>query len=236
MDVSTYIERLEAYARRPVVNLTIAVVFVIVDAVGYRYLGGRTFVQSWGGSLAAVIATWFLIWKTQGYWFWMMVNAALWVALFFSMGLPLLAWLQVSFLIFCLYGMAQWALVKWRIGFNPRVSTDVVGTVIAIVIFAYSVYAYWNMPGYTGTFWWAMEAGTVLLAIAAIWMDAFRYKANWFAWTASNILSWPLFWHTNLWGPFFVTFVYQAMNVVGYYHWAREERAQWRLEAVTVNA
>jgi len=40
-----------------------------------------------------VIATAFLVWKMQSYWAWMIVNAALWVALFFHLGLPMLAWL-----------------------------------------------------------------------------------------------------------------------------------------------
>ena len=36
---------------------------------------------------------------------------------------------------------------------------------------------------------------------------------------------------TGLWGPFFVGFVYQAINVVGYVHWSAEER---RLESAAV--
>ncbi len=135
--------KLELYARSPALNLAVAATFVAVNVVGWA-LGGLGFVQEWGGSFAAVIATAFLVWKTQGYWTWMIVNAALWVALFFHLGLPMLAWLQVSFLLFCAYGAAQWALVRARIGFNPRVHSDVVGSVIAVGVFAYSVYAYWH--------------------------------------------------------------------------------------------
>jgi len=221
---------LERYARSRGVNVGVAAAFVVTIAAGWA-VDGTGFVQEWGGSFAAVIATAFLVWKTQGYWVWMIVNAALWVALFFHLGLPMLAWLQVSFLLFCAYGAAQWALVRVRIGFNPRVRSDVVGSVIAAGVFAYSVYAYWHMPGYTGSLWWALELGSVVSAIAAIWMDAFRYRLNWGAWTISNCFSWPLFWHTGLWGPFFVGFVYQAINVVGYVHWSAEER---RLESAAV--
>lgn len=217
------VANLERYARSRGVNAAVAAAFVVTIAAG-RAVDGSGFVQEWGGSFAAVIATAFLVWKTQGYWVWMIVNAALWVALFFHLGLPMLAWLQVSFLLFCAYGAAQWALVRVGIGFNPRVRSDVVGSVIALGVFAYSVYAYWHMPGYTGSLWWALELGSVVSAIAAIWMDAFRYRLNWGAWTISNCFSWPLFWHTGLWGPFFVGFVYQAINVVGYYHWSAEER------------
>jgi nicotinamide riboside transporter PnuC len=217
-------QQLERYARSRMVNVSVAAVFAAVCGLGYAFGGGLTFVQQYGGSVAAVIATAFLVWKTLGYWAWMIVNAALWVFLFFHMGLPLLAWLQISFLVFCLYGGLQWSLVRVRIGFNPRVRSDIVGCVIACSVFVYSVIAYSRMPGYTGTSWWALEVITVVTAIAAIWFDAFRYKANWVAWTASNIAGLPLFWHERLWGVFAATFVYQAINVVGYWHWSREER------------
>ena len=50
--------------------------FVLINLTGYIFLGGRDFVEGWGGGLAAVIATGFLVWKSQGYWAWMIVNAA----------------------------------------------------------------------------------------------------------------------------------------------------------------
>jgi hypothetical protein len=226
------VSRLEPFARSRRVNATVAVVFAVVTLCGYRYLGGTSFVEEWGGSLAAIVATAFLVWKTLAYWAWMVVNAGLWVALFFHDGLPVLAWLQVSFLLFCSYGALQWLLVRYRIGFDPSVRSDLAGCLIAVAVFAASVYAYRDMPGYTGTLWWALELGTVVTAIVAIWCDAFRYRANWLAWTASNLLAWPLFWHERLWGVFAATFVYQAINVVGWLHWTAEER-RLRLEAVT---
>ena len=57
--------KLELYARSPALNLAVAATFVAVNVVGWA-LGGLGFVQEWGGSFAAVIATAFLVWKTQG--------------------------------------------------------------------------------------------------------------------------------------------------------------------------
>jgi hypothetical protein len=224
MSISARIDRFGRHAHDPRVHVAAVVAFIATMAVGYRWLGGLTFVQGWGGGLAAVIATFFLIWKSQGYWVWMIVNASLWTALFFDMGLPVLAWLQISFLVLASYGAVQWALVRLGIGFDPRRRSDVVGSVIALGVFVYSVVAYWNLEGYRGTLWWGLELGTVLLAIAAIWLDAFRYKANWLAWSFSNVLAVPLFFHGELWGPFFTTFVYQALNVAGWFQWVRDER------------
>ena len=169
------------------------------------------------------IATGYLVWKLQGYWVWMVVNAALWSALFFHFGLPMLAWLQIAIVGFSVYGAMQWALVRVRIGYRRDVGSDNVGVLLSLGLFAYSLYAYSNMPGYALSAWWWIEFASVLTAIAAIAMDAYRYKANWILWTLSNLLSWPLFWHASLWGPFVMTFAYQAINVVGYYHWRREE-------------
>jgi nicotinamide riboside transporter PnuC len=154
----------------------------------------------------------------------MMVNAGLWTALFFHMGLPMLAWLQIAILCFSVYGAIQWALVRFDIGFRLDRRSDVVGAVLATVLFGYSVVAYIGMDGYAFTGWWWVELGSVVTAIVAMWMDAYRYKANWIMWTASNCFSAPLFLALASWGPFYTIFLYQALNVVGYIRWRREEK------------
>jgi Nicotinamide mononucleotide transporter len=216
--------RISEASTTPAGYATVTLLFLATLASGY-VLGGLDFVQGWGGGIAAVVATWYLIWKSQGYWAFMVVNAGLWTYLFFHVGLPMLAWLQISFLAMSVYGAVQWALVRLDIGFRVDRRSDVAGSVLAAAVLAYSVYAYWGMPGYTGTAWWALELGSVLTAIAAIWMDAFRYRMNWVAWTASNCLSAPLFLHGRLWGPLLTIPIYQAFNVLGWIRWTREERA-----------
>src|SRR6478672_12360653 len=139
---------------RPWFHVATAALFVLVMAVGYRYGGGLDFVQGWGGGIAAVIATFFLIFKSQGYWAWMIVNAALWTYLFFDVGLPMLAYLQISFLIFAGYGAVQWALHRARIGVDFRFRADVAGSILGVGLFVVSVVVYWNQPGYRGTSWW----------------------------------------------------------------------------------
>jgi hypothetical protein len=229
MRILDRIERLGRFAHDGRIHLAAALAFVLVNGVGYS-LVGIDFVQSWGGGLAAVIATAYLVWKSQGYWAWMIVNAGLWCALFFDAGLPLLGWLQVALLILAAYGMTQWALVRFRIGWNPGVPSDLVGAVIGLAVLAYAAYAYRGLEGYTETVWWSLEAASVLLAISAMWLDAFRYRANWYAWSLSNICFWPVAFHGELWGPFFTTFVYQAINVVGWLEWTREQRLRPVLE------
>jgi hypothetical protein len=221
-------------------HISMVVLFLSMQTFGYLYLGGISFVQGWGGGIAASIATLYLVFKSQGYWAWMIVNASLWTYLFFHTGLPMLAYLQVSIIIFSVYGMAQWALVKSRFGFTPRVSTDVFGAVLASALFLYSIYAYRNMPGYTGTLWWFIEFGSVLTSVLAITMDAFKYKTNWAMWTLSNMCSFPLFLHFYLSdptyaGPFWTIFLYQTINVIGFIQWYRDEKrlvAEGKVELV----
>jgi len=225
MGILAHIDRFgRLYAHSPGTHVFAALFFVLVNAIGYFFADGLDFVQGWGGGLAAVIATFFLVWKSQGYWAWMIVNAALWCALFFHLDLPLLGWLQVAFLIFAVYGMVQWALVRWRIGWNPRIPTDAVGGALGLLFLVYALWTYRDMPGYTGTSRWWLEVASVSAAIAAMWMDAFRYKLNWWAWSLSNLAFVPLAFHGRLWGPFVMTFVYQAINVVGWFQWVRDEK------------
>src|SRR5690348_12088979 len=106
------LDKLSRLFARPVMYGVVAAAFVFVNIIGYKFFGGLNFVQGWGGGLAASIATGYLVFKLQGYWAWMIVNASLWTYLFFHTGLPMLAWLQISIALFSIYGMIQWALVK----------------------------------------------------------------------------------------------------------------------------
>lgn len=196
-----------------------AVLFLAVNAAGFAFVGGAQFVQGWGGALAAAFATVFLIVRSRAYWCWMIVNASLWTALFFREGLPVLAWLQVSFLGLALFGLVHWIVVRGA-GFDPSSRIDRVGSALAFLVCGIAAWAY----GYGGTIWWALEVSSVFLAVAAMWLSAFRHRATWIAWSLSNVASLPLFWHGRLWGPFALLFVYQALNVVGWLRWgeARE--------------
>src|SRR5215210_1513308 len=149
MRVLDHIEQVGRYAHDRRVHAGATAAFVVVNGIGYAF-GGIEFVQGWGGGLAAAIATAYLVWKSQGYWAWMMVNAALWCALFFDAGLPLLGWLQVALFVFAGYGMTQWALVRLRIGWSPNVPSDLVGAVLGLAVLAYAVHAYRGLEGYTG--------------------------------------------------------------------------------------
>lgn len=223
------LDKISRLFAKPSMYVLVAAVFVLVQVIGYFYLGGLNFVQGWGGGIAASIATFYLIFKLQGYWAWMIVNGSLWTYLFLHTGLPMLAWLQVSIIIFSVYGMIQWAMVKYRIGFTPKVSSDLFGAFLATALFIYSVVAYLHMPGYAFSGWWYVEFFSVATTVAAITFDAFKYKANWIAWTLSNMFSFPLFLHLALhnsayWGPFWTIFVYQTFNVIGYIRWYKEEK------------
>jgi nicotinamide riboside transporter PnuC len=228
------LRKLDRFAHSPFYNIVVGILFAIVCGLGYKFAGGITFVEQWGGSLAATIAIAALIWKTQGYWIWSIVNAGLWLVLFFNQHLPLLAFLQIAYILFALFGLWQWANVKFRLGYNPRIRTDNLGTIIAFLICSVAVYHYWNIPGYTWSLWWWLEAGSVFIAVGANWMDAFKYKFNWVLWSMTNFLSVPLFWHQHLFVLVGFSFIWQAMDIPGYVHWWKEERRLVRERKVEV--
>lgn len=216
------LDRLSRLVRTRLYHSLVAVGFGAFVLLGYLF-GGKEFVAEWGGAVAAAICIFALIFKSSGYWTWSIVNASLWLVLFAGT-LPMLAGLQVSYIIFACYGLWQWANVKWRIGYDHSVWTDNLGTAISLAIFVYTVYAYVGLEGYAFTTWWWVEFFGVFISIASNWMDAFKYKGNWVGWTATNLLFGPLFFHLGLWGPFVMTFVYQAFCCIGFYRWYREEK------------
>ena len=180
-------------------SLTV-VSFVALTVVGHVYGGGVSFLEAWSGSIAAVIATAFLVTKSQGYRYWMVVNSALWFSLFLHEQLPMLAWLQMSFLLLCAYGLVRGALVqRSRIGYLGT-TLDRWGVALAAGVFVWSIVTYCRMPGYALSTWW-VEFGSVV----------------------SNVFSGPLFLPERLWGPFLTLFAYQAINVVGWFVWMRDE-------------
>lgn len=217
------LNKLARFAHSRFYNVALTIAFTVFSVIGYHF-GGATFIEQWSGSIAATIGIAALIWKTQGYWFWSIVNASLWVVLFFSQHLPILGFLQIAYILFALYGLWQWANVKFRIGYNKNIWTDNLGTAIAFLICSFAVYYYWNIPGYTGSLWWFLEAGSVFVAVAANWMDAFKYKGNWILWQLTNFMSIPLFWHSHLFVLVGFSFVWMVLDCPGYYHWFKEER------------
>ena len=162
----------------------------------------------------------------------MIVNAGLWCALFFHQDLPLLGWLQVAFLVFATYGLAQWAIVKSRIGWNPSVPADLVGGGLGLGLLAYALWTYRDMPGYAGDRPAVDRAGIRPRGHRRDVDGRVSLQAQLVALVGLVPPFLPLAVHSRLWGPFTMTFVYQAINVVGWFQWVRDEK---RLSSVPVD-
>lgn len=218
------LNRIHGFVKRPLYHVLTVALFLLITGVGYK-MSGIAFVAEWAGGVAAAISIFALIFKTQGYWIWSIVNAILWFYLFgFEYDTKILAGLQVGYMVFCTYGFIMWSVVRNRIGYSPAFPKDNIGSILASAIFIYTLYAYRGMEGYTYTTWWWVEVTAVAISIASNWMDAFKYKGNWIGWTMTNILFAPLFWHLGLMGPFILTFLYQVFCIIGFYRWYKEEK------------
>jgi nicotinamide riboside transporter PnuC len=214
---------LDRYAHSRAVHIAVGFLFTVFAAVGY-ILGGETFLTQWAGGVAAAISIACLIFKSQGYWFWSIVNAILWFVLFLHFNLPMLAGLQIMYILFSVYGLTVWATTHHRIGYSIEKFKDNFGTVLGLGILAYTVYAYSGMEGYAFTKWWWVEFFGVLISIVSFWMDAFKYRTNWIGWSMTNLLFGPLFYSQGLWGPFILTFLFQVLCFIGIYKWWKDQR------------
>ena len=220
------LDRLDQLAHNVTVNVIVGISFAIFALIGYNY-GGEPFLTEWVGGVAAAIGIFCLIFKTQGYWFWSIVNAVLWFMLYQSWGLNMTAGLQVTYIILSLYGAFMWFTTKDRIGLDARSWRHALGGILGLAILGYVIFAFQNegtFPMYTN--WWWVEFLAVLISIIAFTMDAFKYRTNWLGWTATNMLFGPMFWHLGLMGPFVLTFVFQAFCIIGIVRWYREQKRQ----------
>jgi hypothetical protein len=215
------IETYRKYVSNVTSYLITAVAFAITLLLFYKYYG-LGFTAQWGGTIAAIWSTVYLVYKDQMYWIWTIAYSILWGILFFQSGLNALGAYQFITIALCVSGMVQWFLVKKGIGINWARTSDKVVTFFTTVAVGAAIYAYWPSEAING--WYLLEISSVLFAVLAIWGDAFRYKGNWIAWILSNLAFWPLTVQGKLWGPFLATFVYTAIDIVGFYHWRKEEK------------
>lgn len=214
-------ERYRKYVVSTVSYATTAIAFLIITGLFYHY-EGLAWTAQWAGTIAAVWSTVYLVYKSQAYWPWTVAYSILWGILFFQSGLNALGAYQFITIALCVSGMVQWYLVKRGIGINwTRISDRWVTGITSLAVLI-AIYAYWPT---SANVWWFLQISSVLAAVVAIWMDAFRYKLNWIMWILSNLAFWPLTVQGHLWGPFMANFVYTAIDVVGFYHWRKEERA-----------
>lgn len=211
--------------RRYVVGATsytvTALAFAVVTLLFYKYYG-LSFTAQWAGTIAAIWSTVYLVYKDQMYWIWTIAYSILWGILFFQINLNVLGAYQFITIALCVSGFVQWFLVKRGIGINWARTSDKVVTAFTTVAVGVAIYAYWPTAGIN--IWWFLQITSVLFAVGAIWGDAFRYKGNWIMWILSNIAFWPLTVQGKLWGPFIANFVYTGIDVVGFYHWRKEEK------------
>lgn len=217
------LDKLDQLAHNVMVNVAVGILFALFALVGYSQ-GGQAFLTEWVGGVAAAIGIACLIFKTQGYWFWSIVNAALWFVLFLQFDLPMLAGLQVMYILFSIYGLTVWATTHNRFGYSIDKWKDNVGSILGLAILAYVVYAYRDMAGYAFTAWWWVEFLGTLISIIAFWMDAFKYRTNWIGWTATNFLFFPLFLHNGLMGPAILTILFQILCVIGIIRWYHDQK------------
>jgi len=215
------VEKYRKYVSNVTSYILTAVAFVVTNILFYKYYG-LGFTAQWGGTIAAIWSTVYLVYKDQMYWLWTVAYSILWGILFFQSGLNALGAYQFITIALCASGMVQWFLVKRGIGINWSRISDRIVTFFTTVAIGVAIYAYWPT---SLNAWWLLEIGSVLFAVLAIWGDAFRYKGNWIAWILSNLAFWPLTVQGKLWGPFAATFVYTAIDIVGFDHWRKEEKA-----------
>ena len=219
-------DKLDRLFHGTVFNVVVAALFAVFAFVGYQK-GGLDFLTEWAGGVAAAIGIACLVFKTQGYWVWSIVNAVLWGYMFYyQWELPMLAGLQVMYILFSVYGLTVWATTHNRIGYSAEKIKDNIGVLLGLGILAYAVYAFRGLEGYAFTGWWYVEFAGVLISIIAFWMDAFKYRTNWLGWTATNILFFPLFVHnagTFFNGPAMLTIIFQLICFAGIYKWWKDQ-------------
>ena len=173
----------------------------------------------WSGSILVVISLVYLFRKSPAYWHFSNASLLPYFVLWASSGQFMLAGLQVSYLVFGLYGLSLWHLERRRrqggVGFHERFWYNL-GWVLSLAIFLDTIV----ITRFTDGWAW-LQFLIVALSLLANWATTRLWLWSWPVWMAVNALQAVYFAHFGLWAQFGLQFVLCGMSIVGWREWRR---------------
>jgi nicotinamide mononucleotide transporter len=176
-------------------------------------------VLDWTGSGMVVVSLLYLFEKRLGYWYWSNGSLVPYFLLFMAGHQLMLAGLQLTYLIFGVYGLWLWKLELVddadQADFNARAWYRA-GWILSLAIFVFTI----GVTDFDGPWAW-LEFVVVSLSLLANWATTRKWTWSWPVWLTVNALQAVYFCHFGLWGQFSLQFVLFAMSVYGWRAWVR---------------
>lgn len=181
-----------------------------------------TWIESFG-VLTGLISVWLTVRNNVWCWFWGIVSVTLYVGVFFRERLYADMSLQIVFIATNLYGWYVW--LRGGEHHTKRVITKIplpTAVTLAIGTLCYAVMTGWLLKRTTDASLPEMDAFLTSMSLAAVWMQARKYREHWLVWFAADVLYVGMFVWKSLWMTAVLYAVFTVLAVIGFVEWNKE--------------
>lgn len=169
------------------------------------------------GSLIAIISVMCMLKKSKWYWCLSITCNILWFLLFTGKSIFISAGLQVSYMLFSIYGIVRWQLDDKKKQVPGYL--DYLGALISFTIFVITVFntRFINVNNY-------IEPFAAFFLIAANWLTARKNYICWYFWMIGDILYAIFLWNSRIYAMCMLQFIFLVLSVLGLLNWKKERR------------
>lgn len=179
----------------------------------------------WSGILANVISNVYLFKKKTDFWIWGIVGNICWVIYFLLGGKWMAAGLQLSFILFSIYGWWRWRHATSEASLSLRDERLSISLTF-LMILAGVMLTDFNGPDPI------LEAAGVVLFAAANWMTMKKWRISWYFWILGSVVSGIWYWRIHAYGMTLAQAMFIAMSVYGLYAWSASEKQETHPQAI----
>jgi nicotinamide riboside transporter PnuC len=177
-----------------------------------KELGSSIFDLS--GTIIAIISVAFMVKKSTWYWYLSILCSILWFGLFMSKSAYIAGGLQISYILFSIYGM-----IRWRFEKNQKTPSQLLEyTGILLSLFTFSV-AVLNTRFIDFNHY--CELIGVCFLVAANWLTSRKDDRCWYFWMIGDIIFAIFLWNKQIYATFVAQAVFFALSIWGLFVWKK---------------
>lgn len=169
------------------------------------------------GFFIAVISVICMLKKSKWYWYLSITCNILWFFLFAGKSIFISAGLQISYILFSVYGIVRWQFDEQQKQVPGYL--DYFGILISLTIFIVTVFntRFININSY-------IEPFAVFFLLIANWLTARKNYVCWYFWMIGNSFYAIFLWNSKIYAMFVLQFIFLALSLLGLLEWKKSYR------------
>lgn len=166
------------------------------------------------GSAISLFSVCCMLKKNILYWYSSIVCNILWLVVFMSKPLYISAGLQISYMLFSIYGILRWKYKRNDKQFSYFL--DVAGLSMSLMIILIALFS----SSFRG-FYDLIEIASVVFLITANLLTAREKVVCWYFWIIGDITYAIFLFHERIYGMFIIEIIFLALSFRGLYEWKK---------------